>query len=118
MMSQEGTMGEALKRQRSCRRKPLAIACWLVANDEVACYQTVDISDTGICITTATPLPVGRIVELQLFLPVSATPLSVTAEVIWSDTSGEGNMGLQFLERGEKVLTALRELTHRCCQKP
>ena len=111
-------MGEATKRQRSCRRKPLAIACWLIANDEVVCYQTVDISDTGICLTTNNPLAVGRIVELQLFLPVSASPLSVTAEVIWSDAEGEANMGLQFLERSEKVLTALRELAHRCGQKP
>ena len=106
-------MGNGLKKQRSCRRKPLGTACWVVANDELVCYQTSDISDTGICLDTSNPLEVGRIVELQLFLPTSATPLSVTAEVIWSDAD-RGGMGLQFLERSEKVLTAIRLLTRQC----
>lgn len=105
-----------MKESRSCKRKPLGVACWVIANEEVVCYQTSDISDTGISLTTSNPLEVGRIVELQLFLPTSASPLSVTAEVVWSDMEGEG-MGLQFLERGEKVLTALRDLTRHCCKK-
>jgi c-di-GMP-binding flagellar brake protein YcgR len=111
-------VGDVVKRQRSCKRKPVAVACWVIANDEVVCYQTVDLSDTGICLTTRNPLEVGKIVEIQLFLPLSASPLSVTAEVVWSEEEGEGNMGLQFLERSEKVLTALRDLAHHCSRKP
>lgn len=103
-------MGNNLNTPRSCRRTPLAVACWVIAEDEVVCHQTFDISDTGICLTTDTPLSVGSIVELQFFLPHTACPLSVTAEVIWSDCDGEGNTGLRFLEQGERVLTALRAL--------
>jgi hypothetical protein len=110
-------VGDGAKIQRSCKRTNLAVACWVIADDEVVCYQTFDISDTGICLTTSRPLGMGKIVELQFFLPHTASPLSVTAEVIWSDCGGEGNMGLRFLDRGEKVLTALRELTRNGSKK-
>jgi hypothetical protein len=90
----------------------------MIADDEVVCYQTFDISDTGICLTTGRPLVTGKIVELQFFLPDTASPLSVTAEVIWSDCSPEANMGLRFLDQSEKVLTALRTLARHCCRKP
>jgi hypothetical protein len=113
---EETDVGDAERKQRSCKRKPISAACWVIVDDEVVCYQTFDMSDTGICLTTSSPLEVGKIVELQFFLPDSARPFSVTAEVVWSDCDGEGNMGLQFLERGEKALTALRDLARHCCR--
>ena len=107
---------EAVRKGRSCARKPVATACWVIADDEVVCYQTFDLSDTGICLTTGSPLAVGRIVELQFFLPASTTPLSVTAEVVWSDCGGSGNMGLRFLEQDAKALSALREVARHGCR--
>jgi PilZ domain len=110
-------VGNGGKKQRSCKRTSLGVACWVIADDEVVCYQTFDMSETGICLTTGRPLGMGKIVELQFFLPHTASPLSVTAEVIWSDCEGEANMGLRFLDRGEKVLTALRELARHGTKK-
>lgn len=103
---------------RCHKRSPIQVGCWIVQDDgESCCCSTFDISDTGIAIATNTPLPVGQVLCLQLYTPHSASPLSLSAEVIWSRTEQDGAMGLRFLdltaEESEKLKEMTRQMAHR-----
>lgn len=103
-------MGNRLIRRRGQRRIPLDLPCWLIVEDEIVCYRSFDISATGIAVKCSRPFPAGTIVELQIFLPTSAQPVSVTAKVIWSGEGEEGMMGLMFLEKDRRILDRLLAL--------
>jgi Tfp pilus assembly protein PilZ len=89
------------------------MACWVIHGEDVACYQTFDLSATGLCIRSTQHLPEGEIVELQFYLPDSARPLSVTAKVVWSVECGEGGIGLVFLEHGRETVARLLRAAER-----
>jgi len=93
--------------RRGYRRYPLDLACWLIVDDEIVCYRSFDISATGIAVKSSRPLPAGTIVELQFFLPTSARPASVTAQVVWCGEGDDGTMGLTFLEKDRTLLDRL-----------
>lgn len=99
--------------RRGQKRVPLNLACWLINDDDVVCYQTFDLSATGICIRSTQQLPEGKIVELQIFMPESSTPLSITAKVVWNRECDDGTMGLIFLEHSRSHLDKLLELAER-----
>lgn len=98
---------------RICRvrqkRISVDLACWVIVDDEVVCYQVSDISSTGISLQSARPLPQGKIVEIQMYIPSSACPVSVTARVVRCE---EGVLGLMFIEQNrreiERLLASLR----------
>lgn len=92
--------------RRGQRRIPVDMACWLIVDDEIVCYRSFDISATGIAVRSTRPLPPGTIVELQFFLPTSAHPASVTAQVVWC-SDDDCSMGLTFLERDRTLLDRL-----------
>ncbi|GAM09179.1 pilZ domain protein [Geobacter sp. OR-1] len=103
---------------RRHKRAQIKIGCWIVGQDgESCCCSTYDISDNGISITTTTPLPVGQTACLQFYTPQSASALSISAEVIWSDTGQNPAMGLRFLDITEEELRILREMASQMRQR-
>lgn len=99
--------------KRSCRRLPVRVGCWLVEVDALACIQTFDISDNGVCVVSDELLPLGKAVQLQFFTPRSATPVRVEGEVVWCREEEEGAyaMGLKFLAIGESARQTIREFS-------
>jgi c-di-GMP-binding flagellar brake protein YcgR len=96
--------------KRRERRVPLGTGCWLVHMDEVSCFDTLDVSGTGMSVLISDPLPVGKQVNLQFFTPDSANPVKVAAEVVWSSfDQDQGSMGLRFLELDETTEKVVRE---------
>jgi c-di-GMP-binding flagellar brake protein YcgR len=99
---------------RRHRRVHAQVGCWILRKDgESCCCSTFDISDNGISISTNTPLPVGQTVCLQFYTPLSASPLSISAEVIWSHTEHNGAMGLRFLDITNEQMEMLNEMTRQ-----
>jgi hypothetical protein len=92
--------------------------CWLVQADEVSCFETFDLSESGVSVLTTTPLQVGRIVNLQFFTPLAASPLAVAAEVVWSHLEPEGGMGFRFLDLDEKTARIIREFARELKKRP
>lgn len=95
--------------ERACRRMPVKIGCWLVGTDEASCFETFDLSESGVAVVTSAPLSVGKIVHLQFFTPLAATPVTVKAEVIWSRLEPEGGMGFRFMEVDHRTTSVIRE---------
>lgn len=83
--------------ERSCRRTPVEVGCWLVEMDGASCLYTFDISENGVSVITEDPLPVGQVVRLQFFTPRSARAVTLEAQVVWSRLEPEGGMGLKFI---------------------
>ncbi|MBI1921291.1 MAG: PilZ domain-containing protein [Geobacter sp.] len=97
--------------ERQCRRKLVECGCWVVGEEGADCYRIMDISDSGAFVATQHPLVVGTVIELQLFTPRSAEPVTVTSEVIWSSLDpASAGMGVRFLELDGEKLLAVREL--------
>ncbi len=90
----------------------------MVQADEASCFDTFDLSESGVSVLTATPLPVGRIVKLQFFTPLAATPLTIAAEVVWSRLDPEGGMGFRFLDMDEKTARIVGEFARKLRKRP
>lgn len=97
--------------ERTCRRMPVKVGCWLVELDGLSCLYTFDISEKGVSVVTEDPFPVGQVVKLQFFTPHSARAVTLEAEVVWSSLEPEGGMGLRFINLDEKGRRILREFT-------
>jgi c-di-GMP-binding flagellar brake protein YcgR len=103
---------------RSHKRVHVQVGCWIVRQDgESCCCSTFDISDNGISISTNTPLPIGQTICLQFYTPLSASPLSISAEVIWSHTEQNGAMGLRFLDITNDEMEKLNEMTRQMAHR-
>jgi hypothetical protein len=96
----------------------ITTGCWLVQNDETSCFDTFDLSESGVAILTTSPLQVGRIVSLQFFTPLAASPLTISAEVVWSLLEPEAGMGLRFLDMDEKTAGIIREFARELKKRP
>lgn len=100
--------------KRKDKRIPLDVGCWLVHVDEVSCFQTMDVSGTGMSVLISDPLPVGKQVEVQIFTAESADPVSVPAEVVWSAIEDDqGSMGLRFLNLDEPTGKVVKEFSRQ-----
>jgi c-di-GMP-binding flagellar brake protein YcgR len=100
--------------QRKDKRIPLDVGCWLVHVDEASCFDTLDVSGTGMSVLISNPLPVGRQVDVQIFTAESAAPVSVPAEVVWSSMEDDqGSMGLKFLNLDEPTEKVVKEFSRR-----
>lgn len=98
--------------KRKEKRTPVGMGCWLVYMDEAACFETLDVSETGMSVLMSTPLPIGKQVDLQFFTPESADPVNLPAEVVWSTLEDDqGSMGLRFLKMDERTGKAVKELS-------
>lgn len=97
--------------ERTCRRMPVEVGCWLVELDGASCLYTFDISERGVAVITEDPFPVGQVVRLQFFTPRSANAVTLEAEVVWSRLEPEGGMGLKFINLDEEGKEILREFS-------
>ncbi len=104
--------------ERTCRRMTVTTGCWLVQADESSCFDTFDLSESGVSVLTTSPLQVGRTVELQFFTPLAASPLTISAEVVWSRLEPEGGMGFRFLDMDEKTAAIIREFARELKKRP
>jgi hypothetical protein len=68
--------------------------------------SSVNISETGIALSSPSPLKIGARVQLQVELPRMAQPLVVSGAVCWSDEHGRS--GIHFLELHAKTLEQLQ----------
>jgi hypothetical protein len=103
---------------RRHKRAHIQIGCWVVRQDgESCCCTTFDVSDTGISIATNSPLPVGQTVSLQLYTPHSASPLRLSAEVVWSSFTFNGAMGLKFIDISAEEIATLKELARQLAHR-
>ncbi len=87
-------------------------------SDGASCFDTFDLSESGVSVVTTAPLQVGRIVKLQFFTPLAASPLTIEAEVVWSRLDPEGGMGLRFLDMDEKTAGIIREFARELKKRP
>ena len=97
--------------ERSCRRTPVEVGCWLVEMDGASCLYTFDISENGVSVITEDPLPVGQVVRLQFFTFRSARAVTLEAQVVWSRLEPEGGMGLKFINLDGEKRGVLRSFT-------
>jgi len=97
-------------KERAIPRTPVKTGCWLVGADEVSCYETFDLSESGVAITTTAPLSVGKTVSLQFFTPLSAKPLTISAEVVWSRLDPVAGMGLKFVDLDQRTGAIIKEV--------
>lgn len=96
--------------KRTSKRMPARLGCWLIETDEAIGCGTFEISESGLSVHCSDPPAKGRTVRLQFFTPLSAEPVTVAAEVVWSALEPEGAMGLRFLDMDEMTRNVLREL--------
>jgi len=70
-----------------------------------------DLSPTGLCLSTSTPIEVGKQLNLEFELPTGAVEL--VAEVRWHTPRDEGRheLGLRIVRIAESCLRAIREAT-------
>ncbi len=99
--------------KRKCKRTPVRLDCWLGGTDEEVCCGTFEMSETGVSVRCPDPPAAGRRVRLQFYTPLSAGPITVEAEVVWSTLEPEGVMGLRFLDADDDTLNLLTELARR-----
>lgn len=84
----------------------------MVEVDALACVQTFDISDQGVCVVSDDLLPPGKAVQLQFFTSQSATPVQVEGEVVWCrEEGGTYTMGLKFLAIKEAARLTIQEFS-------
>jgi GAF domain-containing protein len=69
--------------------------------------EVLDISEVGVSVQCAAPMEINRQVDLCLDLAEAAGQISITAQVVWSDTNGRVGLGLTPLDNA--ALHCLRE---------
>src|SRR5271165_1281324 len=91
----------SLNRRRRVRQKAHAPAyasfsgpSW---SDMLDLNEVLDISEVGVAVQCASPMKIGRQVELSLDLAEAGGPIFVTARVVWSDGLGRAGLALPAL---------------------
>ncbi len=83
-------------------RVPVNLPASFDAPDGPSQGRILNVSETGLFLSTDMLLPVNRNVTVRFALRSGAEPISVTCRVVWTNAGGEGlryfkGMGLQFL---------------------
>jgi Tfp pilus assembly protein PilZ len=55
--------------------------------------QTRDIGAGGICLITASPIPVGKEVDIKFHIPDEENPVKVVGRIVWNEAIDEGAEG-------------------------
>jgi uncharacterized protein (TIGR02266 family) len=84
--------------RRRWPRAALVVEIVLAADSPPILRQITDLSHGGLFVDSATPLPEGTPVRLRFTLPGEAAPMSVEAQVAW--TQPHVGMGLRFTKLG------------------
>lgn len=79
--------------------------------------NVLNVSQTGLCLNAAEPLPHGALISMNLMLPETAASLHASGNVVWSHSSGRAGVafdrpaGLEMKKLQERLNTWLpREL--------
>ncbi|HWO34501.1 MAG TPA: PilZ domain-containing protein, partial [Candidatus Acidoferrum sp.] len=75
--------------------------------EEVPLYEILDISELGMAIQCPLPMEINQEMELCLHVSESIKQLSVTARVVWSNSSGR--LGLGFSAVADSELHRVQE---------
>jgi len=94
------------RERRRDYRYPIEVRMLIRAEGSEFVGSSVNISETGIALSSPSPLKIGARVQLHVELPRMAQPLVVTGEVCWSDE--DGRSGIHFLELHAKTLEQLQ----------
>jgi putative methionine-R-sulfoxide reductase with GAF domain len=70
-------------------------------------HEVLDISETGVALQCSSPVQINQTVELRLDLAEAAEPISTTARVVWSDSTG--HVGFHIPTLTDPVVRRLRE---------
>jgi Tfp pilus assembly protein PilZ len=108
------------RERRRDYRYPIEMRTMIKADGVEFTAGSINISETGIAVQSATPLVIGGKVQLRIDLPDVPEPLSLSGEVRWNDPKGRG--GIIFQEVPAKMSERLQnwlsermtELVPRC----
>jgi uncharacterized protein (TIGR02266 family) len=108
---------DAQAASRVSPRVPVNLPASFDALDGPGQGRILNVSETGIFLSTEQLLPVNRNVTVRFAVATGAEPLPVTCRVVWSNAGGEGQryfkgMGLQFLEMRPAVREALQRFLY------
>jgi hypothetical protein len=79
------------------------------ADDRWQTAETDDIGIGGAFVLCGAPLPVGTMLEVEVWIPTSDQTIAVHGEVRWSSTAERAGMGLRFNPLDVESLLALSE---------
>lgn len=106
-----------MSEQREHERVHLAVEVTMESHNNFYTGITDDISEGGVFVATAIPLPVGAVVELDLQLPETA--VKIKAVVRWQRNVGSSSddlpagCGLQWLDISDEAKAIIRTFTVR-----
>jgi putative methionine-R-sulfoxide reductase with GAF domain len=99
------------ERRRSVRQKPhtptFATFDWISGGTVVDPTKVLNISETGVCIETTTPVATNRVLNLVLDLSETKTYINTGGLVVWADQSGHA--GIRFSKLSETNRRQLKE---------
>ena len=78
--------------RRQNRRQSVQTVVYLLFGRAAIPTLMVDLSNDGLCIQAAEPLPPIQEVPVHFLLPNSSRPIEGKAEVVWADDSGRAGM--------------------------
>lgn len=92
-------------------RQPVQTVVYLLFGRAAIPTLMVDLSEEGLCIQAAEPLPPIQEVPVHFLLPNSARPIEGKAEIAWADDSGRAGMFFTKLapEVARRLKTWLRK---------
>ncbi|MGZ4845287.1 MAG: PilZ domain-containing protein [Candidatus Angelobacter sp.] len=69
--------------------------------------NVLNVSQTGLCLNAAEPLPQGAVISMNLMLPETSSALHASGNVVWSHTSGRA--GIVFDRQAGPEMKKLQE---------
>lgn len=96
-----------VRERRRYYRSPLQVPVHLSSGAHAAFIATsVNVSESGMALTSPVPLQVGERVNLKLTLPGTESATTISGEVCWTDN--EGRAGLAFVQVPAAVVERLQ----------
>ncbi|HTG01545.1 MAG TPA: TIGR02266 family protein [Nitrospirota bacterium] len=108
-----GVLGRLSGQPRSAPRVPAKMQVEILDDVPEKKLMSVNISEGGLYLRTASPLPEGTVVRIRFSLPHDSDPLELSGEVVRSQTldtqmQAEPGMGLRFLGISEDQIGRIR----------
>jgi len=108
--------------RRSVRRARLAgvRVTYESASGERKEADVLDLGSGGLFIRTATPIPIGKRLSLEIFVTGEATSWPALGRVLWTREADEGEerpagMGIKLIDVEDDVIAAIDRLVHGLC---
>lgn len=89
--------GMTAQEHRRAVRYPVDVSAELKMGKQVVAARTKNLSETGVCLVTAKPLPEGASFALNLFLTVDgiedpdSPPLDIGVSIIWASPGNDND---------------------------